>query len=395
MNDLKIFAKTIEPEAVSQVEALMGQPTFAGEKVRIMPDAHYGAGCVIGFTSTIGDYVIANIVGVDIGCGVRVDPIGAIKFDGAELDATIKQYVPSGTNTHEESDDIGIVEQLRCRARLKSIPRIHKSVGTLGGGNHFIEVDVDEDGCYYLVIHSGSRNLGKQVAEHYQSLAANQVGAEGEIKREIARAIESLKLSGNTHLIQSTIQKIKSSETRSAIPCGLEYLSGSDMYDYLHDMSLCQEYAIQNRRKISSIITDKMGWAISDDAFESVHNYIDTRQGIIRKGAIDATKGKRVIIPINMRDGCIIGIGKGNPDWNYSAPHGAGRIMSRSKAFKTLKLNDFQDAMDGIYTTTATEKTLDEAPMVYKPMDEILETIGDTVEVERIIKSMYNFKASE
>lgn len=395
MGDLKVFAKTIEPEALEQVKTLMEQPTFANEKVRIMPDVHSGAGCVIGFTSTIGDFVIPNIVGVDIGCGVLAVNVGNIKPNLEELDRVIKERVPSGMNVHatDEYANIPLDNMLYCYAHLKNTDRLNKSLGTLGGGNHFIELGASRNGDHYLVVHTGSRNLGKQVAEYYQNLAAENLRG-GEKKDKLSEfVIEWSKLVGEQSEIPKRLKQLKDVDISSGTPKGLEYLTGEDMEHYMRDMYFAQKWAEHNRATIVSIITKRMVWRATG-AISSVHNYVGY-DGIIRKGAIESRIGQKLIIPMNMRDGFIIGEGKSNHDWNCSAPHGAGRLMSRSKAFKTLDLTDFQKEMQGVYTTTATKETLDEAPMAYKPMEEILGIIKDTVDVIEVVKPVYNFKASE
>lgn len=398
MADLKIFAKTVEPEVIEQVNLLLAQSAFTNCKVRIMPDTHAGKGCVIGFTANLGDKVIPNVVGVDIGCGMNT--VRATKpVDLSVLDQVIRKYIPYGKEAHERAcRKFDIIEDLRCYKSLRNIDRLVASIGSLGGGNHFIEVDESNDGERYLVIHTGSRNLGKQVAEYYQNLAYETMCGRGDIAKEQAEVIARLKSEGKASEIQNAIKVLKSEyEKRGTnIPKDLCYLDGSLHDDYLHDMQICQMYAVFNRRTIAEIIAEHTNYSFDpDDSFETIHNYIDLGTNIVRKGAIDASLGKRVLIPINMRDGCIVGVGKGNEDWNLSAPHGAGRLMSRTKAREVLSLSDYQQSMDGIFTTSVSEETIDEAPMAYKPMDEILEIIRDTVEIETIIKPIYNFKASE
>lgn len=337
MSNLKVYAKTIEDEALEQINTLLSQDAFKDCKVRIMPDVHAGKGCVIGFTADLGNKVIPNIVGVDIGCGMLCVSIGHGEIDFDRLDKVIRAYVPSGRNVHDGRQiRFDELQDLYCYRELRDTKRIERSIGTLGGGNHFIEVDVAEDGYKYLIIHTGSRNLGKQVADYYQNLA--------------------------------------------------------------YELMLCQKFAYMNRVMIAQIICNHMGWGVDADMpdfFECIHNYIDHDSNIVRKGAISAKYGEKVLIPINMRDGCILGTGKGNEDWNCSAPHGAGRIMSRMKAKETLSMRDYSHSMDGIYTTSVSEETIDEAPMAYKPIDEIVECIGETVDILAILKPIYNFKASE
>lgn len=360
--NLKIFTDNIEGTALNQVYTLLKQPPFKDCKVRIMPDVHAGAGCVIGFTGDLGDKVIPNIVGVDIGCGMLTCNLGQIDLDLNRLDDIIHKVVPSGFNIHNKERDFPKIRQLRCIDELKNLSRIYCSIGTLGGGNHFIEVDVDKDSNKYLIVHSGSRNLGKQVADIYQK-----------------KAIEL--------------------HTGEGIPKDLCYLTGQYREDYLHDMEICQQFASFNRYEITnSIVTSLFGTDIAYlhlPMFETIHNYISFEDNIVRKGAISAKKDEKLLIPMNMRDGCILGIGKGNEDWNYSAPHGAGRLMSRSKAKEAISLDDFEESMKGIHSTSVNRSTIDESPFAYKPSEEIIEKIGDTVEIIDILKPIYNFKATE
>lgn len=398
MSDLKVFTENIEPEALNQVYTLIKQPAFADCKVRIMPDVHAGKGCVIGFTADLGDKVIPNIVGVDIGCGMLTAEIGKIDIDFEKLDRVIRENIPSGRTVREIEADFPEIEQLRCKDLLKNMSWLKCSLGTLGGGNHFIEVDEDSDGVKYLIIHTGSRNLGKQVAEIYQQIAIESMQGVPKLKEEGERLIEEYKRTGRQKEIQKALAELKRKwkPDKLNIPKELCYLTGKNRDDYLHDMKICQQFAVANRQMILRVIFQKMGWQVKDDEiFQTIHNYIDHDTNIVRKGAISARDGEKLLIPINMRDGCIIGVGKGNDDWNQSAPHGAGRIMSRSKAKETVSLEEFQQSMEGIYTTSVNASTLDESPMVYKPMDEIVANIEDTVEILKIIKPIYNFKAAE
>ena len=366
--DLKIFTDNIEGEALNQIYTLAKHPAFDGAKIRIMPDVHAGKGCVIGFTADLGDKVVPNLVGVDIGCGMLTVCLGKADVDFEKLDHVIRGNVPSGRGLQETGSKWTKLSQLRCYDALKEIDRVNRSMGTLGGGNHFIEIDKDEGNNKYLIIHTGSRNLGKQVAEYYQHLAVEIMQGKNESKK---------------------------------VPKELCFLTEGYREDYLHDMKLCQEFASDNRYSIAAAILHGMNGKKNVDilekgiSFETVHNYIDPETNIIRKGAIAAYEGQRVLIPMNMRDGCIIGIGKGNPDWNCSAPHGAGRLFSRSAAKDLITLEEFQESMEGIYTTSVNKSTIDESPMAYKPMEEIVDKIADTVEIESIIKPVYNFKAAE
>lgn len=399
MSDLKIFTDNIEQEALKQIHTLIEQPAFADCKIRIMPDVHAGAGCVIGFTADLGDKVIPFIVGVDIGCGMLTVELGKIDIDYAKLDEAIRKYVPNGRDVHEAEDDFSenIINQLYCKDELRNIDWLKRSGGTLGGGNHFIEIDIDEEENKYLIIHTGSRNLGKQVAEIYQQMAIDDMSGMNSLEEESKRLIEDYKRTGRHKDIQRGLAELKRKvKPELSVPKELSYLTGEHRELYLHDMKLCQEFAQANRFMIVEEISDGMGWQkLKANCFETIHNYIDHESNIVRKGAISAEDGELLLIPLNMRDGCIIGKGKGNPDWNMSAPHGAGRIMSRSKAKESIKLEDFEKSMEGIYTTSVDRSTIDESPMAYKPMDEILENIKDTVEVVKIIKPVYNFKASE
>lgn len=392
---LKIFAKTVDEKAMEQINTLASIDAFKGSKIRIMPDVHAGAGCVIGFTADLGEKVIPNIVGVDIGCGMRTVYLGHIDIDFEKLDRVIRERVPSGMNVHDrKTADIRNMSGLRCLDSLKNLDWLEASCGSLGGGNHFIEIDADESGAKYLVIHTGSRNLGKQVCEYYQNRAISNLIGANNIDREIKRIIDEYKADGRQSEISAAIDKLKKSNPAAKIPKELCYLEGQDRLDYLHDMAICQRFAIMNRNMIEYEILSGMSW-VRGGEFETVHNYIDHESNIVRKGAISARKGERVLIPINMRDGCIIGIGKGNEDWNFSAPHGAGRIMSRIQAKQCLNIGEYEDAMNGIYTTSVCVETIDEAPQVYKPMQEIVDCISDTVTIEKIIKPIYNFKAAE
>ena len=400
MSDLKIFTDSIEPEALNQIYTLIKQPAFADCKVRIMPDVHAGKGCVIGFTADLGDKVIPNIVGLDVGCGMLCCEIGKTDIDYEKLDSVIREHIPAGRAVRDEEINFPQLEDLYCKEQLRNMEWLKCSLGTLGGGNHFCEVDEDSDGMKYLVIHTGSRNLGKQVAEIYQQMAIDDMQGTNKLAEESKKLIAEYKAAGRQKDIRSGLAELKRKwqPDKLNIPKELCYLTGEHREMYLHDMKICQEFARVNRRAIQDIIFYYMGWTFSRsfmERFQTIHNYIDHDTNIVRKGAISAKAGEKVLIPINMRDGCIIGVGKGNDDWNCSAPHGAGRIMSRSKAKENVSLEEYQESMKGIYTTSVSQSTIDESPMVYKPMNEILEHIKDTVEIVKIIKPVYNFKASE
>ena len=393
--NLKIFTKNIEEQAINQINELLKQEAFKNSKVRIMPDVHAGKGCVIGFTGNLGEKVIPNIVGVDIGCGMLCVELGNIDLDLERLDKIIRQYVPSGRNIHEFVKMPFFIGNLKCYKELKEIDWLNNSLGTLGGGNHFIEVDEDEDNNKYLVIHTGSRNSGKQVAEIYQEKAIKYCSYDNEMKEEKQKVIKEYKEQGKEKEIQNKLIEIsKKYVGKTKLPKDLCYLEGKLREDYLHDMKICQEFASKNRREIAFAIMSKMNLECIN-YFETIHNYISFEDNIVRKGAISAKKGEKVLIPMNMRDGCIIGIGKGNDDWNQSAPHGAGRIMSRIKAKETFNLDEYKESMKDIYTTSINENTIDEAPFVYKPMQEIIDNIGDTIDIIKIIRPIYNFKANE
>ena len=397
MNDLKIFTENIEPEALNQIYTLLKQPAFENCKVRIMPDVHAGAGCVIGFTADLGDKVIPNIVGVDIGCGMLTIELGNVDIDFEELDKAIRKRIPSGRNIHDgkkvKFDDL---KDLYCYRELKDTKRFEKSIGTLGGGNHFIELDVDEEDNKFLIIHSGSRNLGKQVADYYQNLAIEIMQGKDKLYEMQEKLIAEYKKQGKKNEIEKAIKELhrKFNPNPLGIPKELCYLTGEYRERYLHDMQICQRFAVKNRDEMGKAILNEMNLS-SLGQFETIHNYIELSSNMVSKGAISAKENEKVLIPINMRDGCIIGIGKGNTDWNCSAPHGAGRIMSRSKAKETVSLDEFKESMKGIYTTSVNQSTIDESPMVYKPIDEIVENIKDTVDILKIIKPVYNYKASE
>jgi len=392
-NSATVFTTNIEDTAREQIKTLCDQEAFAGAQIRIMPDVHAGKGCTIGTTMTITDKICPSMVGVDIGCGMDVVNLGKIKnsINLDMFDRFIRKNIPSGFGIREFAIPLAKqsikLENLLC-ADVVNIDRAYKSIGTLGGGNHFIELDTDNDGNVYLVIHSGSRNLGKQIAEHYQNIAEKETNSGGDRRKEI---ISILKEQGRESEIEETIK----AEHFTVIDKDLCYLTGQSMDNYLNDMVIAQYFASLNRKFMSLLIKDYLGLVTNHQQFETVHNYIDMFSRILRKGAVSAKKGERLIIPMNMRDGSLLCIGKGNIDWNCSAPHGAGRIMSRKKAKETLSMQEFHREMDGIYSTSIDDGTIDESPMAYKPMAEIIKNIGETVEVVKVIKPIYNFKASD
>lgn len=416
--NLKIFTDDIEIQAKTQIENLLKQDAFKDCKIRIMPDVHAGAGCVIGFTGDLGEKVIPNIVGVDIGCGMLCVKLGQIELDLERLDNCVKAVIPNGNgkvHPFKKTLDKEWLKNLYCYDNLINKGSICKSLGSLGGGNHFIEIDVDKEDNKYLIIHTGSRNLGKQVCEIYQDLAYKTINncTQEEYEKRVEEIVKNNQ--ENKELISIKIKELKEefNANENKIPKEFSYLEKENRESYLHDMKLCQEFATKNRELIvklllstyfecdkEEIILKNMGEEnIKEDNlhifeyFETIHNYIDFEDNIVRKGSIKASKDKLVLIPLNMRDGCILGKGKGNEEWNNSAPHGAGRIMSRSEATKSITLNDYQESMKDIFTTSVCKETLDESPFAYKPSEEIIRYIEPTVEVIKILKPIYNFKA--
>lgn len=388
-NTAKVFTEVIEETAIGQIIELCNQKFIAGETIRIMPDVHAGAGCTIGTTMTITDKIVPNLVGVDIGCGIYVTKLKDKHIEPQKLDKVIREFVPSGlsvrSGVHEYVKYVNL-DNLRCIKSVNNLDRIYQSLGTLGGGNHFIEVNKDSEGNLYLVIHSGSRNLGKQVAEYYQNLAIEKLSSNLDERKAL---IAKLKAEGRQSEIEAELKKLK----RPVINKALAYVDGKDFEDYIHDMEITQNFAYWNRKAIAQVILKEMKLKAEDD-FTTIHNYIETDNMILRKGAVSAQAGEILLIPINMRDGSLLCRGKGNADWNYSAPHGAGRLMSRSAAKESFTVNEFKKQMDGIYTTSVGQSTLDECPMAYKGIDDIVNNIGDTVDILDILKPIYNFKAS-
>lgn len=395
VNTALCYAKVVEEEAIGQIRRMCDYAIAEDSKIRIMPDVHAGKGCTIGTTMTITDKVVPNVVGVDIGCGMYTVNLGKDDVDFEKLDEAA-HFIPSGREVWEGRQERFDLTDLHCYRELKDAKRLARSLGTLGGGNHFIEIDEATDGTKYLIIHSGSRNLGKQVAELYQKLAINLNRGFGEYLKKRDEIISSYKEQGRRSEIQSALKQLQWQvyESPVSIPEDLCYLEGKYLEDYLHDVEICQVFARRSREKMAEIILERTRMN-GCDAFHTIHNYIDTDEMILRKGAIAAHKGERVLIPINMKDGSILAIGKGNPEWNYSAPHGAGRIMSRTKAKNELNLDEYKQAMKGIYTTSANENTLDEAPMAYKSQESIIDVIRESVDIIDVMKPIYNFKASE
>jgi tRNA-splicing ligase RtcB (3'-phosphate/5'-hydroxy nucleic acid ligase) len=390
--EAKVFSNYPQDTALEQIKELCNQAFLKDTKISIMPDYHAGKGCVIGTTIQLRDKVVPNLVGVDVGCGVLTVKLQDKKVDFNKLDQVIRTYVPSGMELHTDetvefiNTSFPDVKEFKAEHILSQNRSLY-SLGTLGGGNHFIEVSIDSEGHHYLTIHTGSRYVGSKIATYYQKVAvANLRG------QDLAEIIEKLKAEGRQREIQAAIAAYK--EKNPVIPPDLAYLEGEDFTHYIHDMKLAQLFAKANREEIARAITANMGFE-ELDRFDTVHNYIDTENLILRKGAVSAQKGERLIIPINMRDGSILAVGKGNEDWNFSAPHGAGRVLSRTKAMKTLNMDEFHNTMKGVWTTSVSEETLDEAPMAYKSMNEILEKVEESVEIAAFIKPVYNFKASE
>ena len=390
-NTAKVFTDLIDENAIAQIITLLNQPMSEGQQIRIMPDVHAGAGCTIGTTMTITDKAVPNLVGVDIGCGMETVCIKESFIEVQKLDKLIRTEIPSGfgirKKIHHYMDKLDIT-QLYCSKNVDLI-RAERSLGTLGGGNHFIEADRGEDGAIYIVIHSGSRHLGLEVAKYYQEEAYKRLNSCS--KTEIDALIARLKSEGKEKQIQKELKKLTNTK-HTDVPKPLAYTEGDLFEQYIHDMKIVQEYAMLNRQAMMDEIIKGMGFHIRD-CFTTIHNYIDTEKMVLRKGAVSAQMGETLLIPINMRDGSLICTGKGNPDWNCSAPHGAGRVLSRGEARATLTLSEFKRQMEGIYSTSVSRDTIDESPMAYKSIDDIVSNIGETVDINDIIKPIYNFKA--
>lgn len=390
-NEAKVFTDVVDEVSISQVLLLLNQEFASGSRIRLMPDIHAGAGCTIGTTMTVTDKVVPNLVGVDIGCGMETVLVKEKHMELQKLDKLIYEKIPSGFNirekTHRYFDEVNL-EDLYCYKHINP-DRAEKSLGTLGGGNHFIEANKDEEGKLYLVVHSGSRHLGLEVANYYQEEGYQALN--GASKQDIETLIAELKEHGREREIQKSIAELKNVK-RTNIPKQLAYVEGDLFKQYIHDMKIVQEYAMLNRKAMMDEIVKGMKLHIVEQ-FTTIHNYIDTDSMVLRKGAVSARKGEKLLIPINMRDGSLICIGKGNEDWNQSAPHGAGRLMSRAAAKESFTVSEFKNQMSGIYTTSVNKDTLDECPMAYKGIKDIVDNIGDTAEIQKIIKPIYNFKA--
>ena len=393
----KVFTDVVDEKSIGQVVELLNQPYVDGSQVRMMPDIHAGAGCTIGTTMTIKDKVCPNLVGVDIGCGMEVVMLKEEHLELQKLDEVLHECIPTGykkrKTEHRYARDVDL-EKLRCAKHIK-IAEARLSMGTLGGGNHFVEANTDEEANVYIVIHSGSRHLGLEVANYYQEEAYKQLkGTDKAFLEEMSRSIiEKYKAEGREKELSGALKELKAGHD-TKIPKMLAYCSGYLFDDYLHDMEIVQYFAERNRQAMMDEVVKGMGVHVVD-SFTTIHNYIDTAAMILRKGSVSAAEGERLIIPINMRDGSLICTGKGNEDWNCSAPHGAGRLMSRSEAKASFTVSQFKKEMEGIYSTTVNRSTLDEAPMAYKSMEDIVSNIGDTVTVEKVIKPIYNFKAGD
>lgn len=392
-NTARIFTDVVDQASIAQVLKLCNQEFTTGSKIRLMPDIHAGSGCTIGTTMTITDKVVPNLVGVDIGCGMEIIKIKEKHIELQKLDKLIYNKIPSGFQIREKKhryfNEITL-EKLHCYKEINEI-RAEKSLGTLGGGNHFIEVDKDEEGNIYIVIHSGSRHLGLEVARYYQGEGYKTLN--GSTKEDMNALIAELKEKGKEKDIQKSIAALKNTK-RTAIPKDLAYVSGELFHQYMDDMKIVQKYAELNRKAMMDEIVKGMKLHVVEQ-FTTIHNYIDTDKMILRKGAVSAQKGEKLLIPINMRDGSLICLGKGNDDWNQSAPHGAGRLMSRSEAKQSFTVSEFKKQMKDIYSTSVSSSTLDECPMAYKSMDDIVNNISETVDILNVIKPIYNFKAGE
>lgn len=393
VNTALCYANIIEDEAVEQIRRMCDYEFTEGSRIRIMPDVHAGKGCTIGTTMTVKDKAVPNIVGVDIGCGMYTVDLGKADLDFEKIDEAA-HFIPSGMNIWEGKQEKFDLQALRCYRELRNTKWLERSLGTLGDGNHFIEIEQGGDGTKYLVIHTGSRNLGKQVAEIYQQLAVDLNKGKETYFKQRDEIIRTYKEQGRRKEIQAALEEIAWKKREATMPEDLCFLYGSWFEDYLHDVEICQRFARRNREKIAEILLERTGMTGSG-AFHTIHNYIDTEEMILRKGAIAAHKGEKVLIPINMRDGSILATGRGNEDWNYSAPHGAGRLMSRTKAKNTLSMEEYREVMEGIYTTSVNEATLDEAPMAYKSLDDIIGVIRESVDITEVLKPVYNFKASD
>lgn len=397
----KVYATTMDNGVISQLIGILNLESSKGSNIAVMPDCHPGKGCVIGTTMTLSDSVIPNLVGVDIGCGVLAIKLKEERIKLPDLDSVIHKNIAYDNGVHDTPVASFDISDLRCianKGRLR-VELAQKSIGTLGGGNHFIEVDVDSEGNNWLLIHTGSRHLGIEVCDHYQKLAYSELKTivnNGTFNSKQQALIDRLKVEGRQSEISKEIEKFRKNytEIKPSTPFELAACTGQLMDDYIHDMKIVQAYAVNNRRMIANIIIKKMKLH-EVDSIDTIHNYIDTEHMVLRKGAVSAQSGERLIIPMNMRDGSFLCIGKGNPDWNYSAPHGAGRLYSRAEAKSLISVTDYKKTMKeaGIFSTSVGKDTVDESPMAYKDFREIQEIIQDTVEIVQRITPIYNFKA--
>ena len=394
VNTAICYARVVEDEAIEQIRRMCDYIITEGSRIRIMPDVHAGKGCTIGTTMTINDKAVPNIVGVDIGCGMYTVKLGNIDIDFEKVDEAA-HYIPSGMDVWDGRQERFDLTKLKCYRYLRDSRRLERSLGTLGGGNHFIEIDETSDGCKYLIVHSGSRNLGKQVAQYYQRLATNLDRGYDTYLEKRDEIIRTYKEQGRKSEIQTALKDLhwQVYESETSMPDDLCYVSGKYLEEYLYDVEICQNFAKRNRELMAEIILERIGMT-SLEAFHTIHNYIDVDEMILRKGAIAAHNGEKVLIPINMRDGSVLAVGKGNPEWNYSAPHGAGRLMSRTAAKNNLSLDEYKEMMRGVYSTSINESTLDEAPMAYKRLEDIIDVIKESVDIIEVMKPIYNFKAS-
>lgn len=394
VNTAICYARVVEDEAIEQIRRMCDYIITEGSRIRIMPDVHAGKGCTIGTTMTINDKAVPNIVGVDIGCGMYTVKLGNIDIDFEKVDEAA-HYIPSGMDVWDGRQERFDLTKLKCYRYLRDSRRLERSLGTLGGGNHFIEIDETSDGCKYLIVHSGSRNLGKQVAQYYQRLATNLDRGYDTYLKKRDEIIRTYKEQGRKSEIQTALKELhwQVYESETSMPDDLCYVSGKYLEEYLYDVEICQNFAKRNRELMAEIILERTGMT-SLEAFHTIHNYIDVDEMILRKGAIAAHSGEKVLIPINMRDGSVLAVGKGNLEWNYSAPHGAGRLMSRTAAKNNLSLDEYKEMMKGVYSTSINENTLDEAPMAYKRLEDIIDVIKESVDIIEVMKPIYNFKAS-
>ena len=397
-NTAKVFIDSCEDTCIEQIRNLLDQEPFRDAKVRIMPDCHAGKSCVIGFTADLGDKIIPNIVGVDIGCGMLTVELGKEDIDFARLDEVIRTYVPSGREVNEgRLMRFPKIQEMKCFRELEDTRKMERAIGSLGGGNHFIEIDIDEEGNKYLVIHTGSRQLGIQVCDIYQKKAIGLHTGKEVLWEEEERIKKEYKAAGRRSEIHDILMELHRNfrQTAPDVPVDLCFLTGKYSQNYLYDMKICQEFADENRHMIAKQIIDHYGFSPVSE-FSTVHNYIDHESNIIRKGAVSVKSGEKLLIPINMRDGSLICIGKGNEDWNCSAPHGAGRLFSRTEAFNRFTVEEFEKTMKdaGVFTTCVNHSTLDESPFAYKGMDDIVSNIEPTAEIVKVIKPVYNFKAN-